>query len=254
MPPRFQHKKKSASPLRIKRSCFEFNLTDGNPEYSVRFNNHALIDHSILSLSFENNDIWGKGLKAARAVFTDGEDNYTLPAGKTSAVHDFYKEVSIPLRESSGKKRLVILRVRAFDDGIAFRYEFPVQANWTAYTLTDENTCFNLMDNPTGRVAFLENFTTSHEHLYSILPLKEIKDDTLMDMPALFEFPGKIYMAITEANLVNYAGMSLIKRNGMLTSQLSPLPGQTLIKVKALLATPHTLAGTDDQRPHRRTD
>ncbi|MDQ2862673.1 MAG: glycoside hydrolase family 97 protein, partial [Bacteroidota bacterium] len=79
--------------------------------------------------------------------------------------------------------------------------------------------------------------TTSHEHRYSVLPLHEIKNDTLMDMPALFEFPGKTYMAITEANLVNYAGMSLIKRNGMLTSQLSPLPGQNLLKVKAVL--PH---------------
>ncbi len=220
-----------------KKILFEFNLTAGNPEYAVRFNNHPLIDHSVLGLSFEDNDVWGKNLKAERAVFTDGEDNYTLPAGKTSAVHDFYKEVSIPLRESSGKKRLVILRVRAFDDGIAFRYEFPAQANWTNYTLTDENTRFNLINNPTGRVALLENFTTSHEHRYSILPLKEIKDDTLMDMPALFEFPGKIYMAITEANLVNYAGMSLIKRNGVLTSQLTPLPGQTLIKVQASL--PH---------------
>lgn len=44
-------------------------------------------------------------------------------------------------------------------------------------------------------------------------------------------------MAITEANLVNYAGMSLIKKNGLLTSQLTPLPGQQEIKVKATL--PH---------------
>ncbi|MDP4252324.1 MAG: glycoside hydrolase family 97 N-terminal domain-containing protein, partial [Bacteroidota bacterium] len=210
-----------------KRIVFSFDLVNGSPEYSVRFNNRALIEHSPLSLSFEHNDAWGVNLMAERAVFTNGEDNYTLPAGKTSRVHDIYKEVSIPLRERSGKKRLIILRVRAFDDGLAFRYEFPVQDNWTAYTLTDENTCFNLMDNPTARVAFLENFTTSHEHRYHVLPLKDIQNDTLMDMPALFEFPRKTYMAITEANLVNYGGMSLIKRRGMLQSQLSPLPGQT---------------------------
>ena len=94
-----------------------------------------------------------------------------------------------------------------------------------------------LIGNPTARVAFLENFTTSHEHLYSVMPLKDIKNDTLMDMPTLFEFPGKIYMGITEANLVDYAGMSLIKRNGLLSSQLSPLPGQKAIKVKAII--PH---------------
>jgi alpha-glucosidase len=220
-----------------KKILFEFNLTDGRPEYSVRFNKHVLIEHSILSLSFENKDVWGMNLTTDRATFADGEDNYTLPAGKTSQVHDFYKEVSIPLYERSGTKRLIILKVRAFDDGLAFRYEFPVQNNWTAYTLTDENTHFSIIGNPKARVAFLEDFTTSHEHRYNILPLKDIKDDTLMDMPALFEFPEKIFMAITEANLVNYAGMSLIKRNGMLTSQLSPLPGQSEIKVKVSL--PH---------------
>ena len=141
------------------------------------------------------------------------------------------------MKERNGKNRLIYLRVRVFNDGVAFRYEFPEQKDWHNYTLTDENTSFNLVGNPSARVAFLENFTTSHEHLYNVMPLKDIKNDTLMDMPALFEFPGKIFMSITEANLVNYAGMSLIKHNGILSSQLSPLPGQQAIKVKAEL--PH---------------
>ncbi len=53
-----------------------------------------------------------------------------------------------------------------------------------------------------------------------------------MDMPVLFDFQG-IYMAITEAELVDYAGMYLIKNGGVLTVKLSPLPGQTEICVKA---------------------
>ena len=56
-------------------------------------------------------------------------------------------------------------------------------------------------------------------------------------MPALFEFPGNIYMAITEAALLDYAGMYLMKQQGKLVSKLSPLPGQSAVKVKAVL--PH---------------
>jgi alpha-glucosidase len=141
------------------------------------------------------------------------------------------------MRDLKGKKRLIYLRVRLFNDGVAFRYEFPEQKDWHDYTLAEENTSFNLVRNPISRVAFLENFTTSHEHRYNVLPLKDIKDNVLIDMPALFEFPGKIFMGITEANLVDYAGMSLIKLNGILLSQLTPLPGQQTIKVKAIL--PH---------------
>jgi alpha-glucosidase len=44
-------------------------------------------------------------------------------------------------------------------------------------------------------------------------------------------------MAITEAALLDYAGMYLVKHNNRLQSALSPLPGQTNIKVKASL--PH---------------
>jgi alpha-glucosidase len=148
--------------------------------------------------------------------------------------NDAYAEALIPMQES---RRTINLRVRVFDDGIGFRYELPVQDEWNNYQLTDENTHFNFSGNPTARVAFLENYFTSHEHRYNVMPVKDIANDTLMDMPALFEFPGKVYLAITEANLLNYAGMSLIKRDGIFTSQLTPLPRQDEIKVKATL--PH---------------
>src|SRR5439155_20873760 len=83
----------------------------------------------------------------------------------------------------------------------------------------------------------LPNYTSSHEGFYTRLPLNEIKADTLMDMPALFEFPNNIFRAITEAELVDYAGMYLSKHNGVLISKLSPLPNQTAINVNSTL--PH---------------
>ncbi len=220
-----------------KQLSFSLSVAGGHPEYSVDYKNQNLVAHSSLGLTFIDNNFFGNDIKTGQVKVTDGIEAYTLPQGKTSKVHDTYREAFIPMQEQKGSKRIINLRVRVFDDGIGFRYELPAQNAWQNYTLTDENTSFNLIGNPTARVAFLENFTTSHEHLYNVMPLADIKNDTLMDMPVLFEFPGKIYMAITEANLVDYAGMSLIKRNGILTSQLSPLPGQSAIKVKASL--PH---------------
>jgi alpha-glucosidase len=186
---------------------------------------------------FENNDFFGDAVKSGSFKVTSGVEEYSMPVGKASQVRDDYTQAIIPLTEKDGRKRLVNFHVRIFNDGVAFRYEFPEQDNWTNYTLTDENTTFNLQGDPTGRVAFLENFNTSHEHRYDLLPLSRIADDTLMDMPALFTFSNNIHMAITEAALRNYAGMSLIKRDGILTSQLSPLPGQQEVKVRADL--PH---------------
>src|SRR5204862_8329177 len=127
--------------------------------------------------------------------------------------------------------------VRAFNDGVAFRYEFPQQKNWERYTLTDELTTFNLAQDPKVLTLFRQNYINSHEGYYDSLKLSEVKAYTLMDLPTLFQYPGNIYLAITEANLRDYAGMYLSKKNGVLTSMLSPLPNQTTIKVKAVL--PH---------------
>jgi alpha-glucosidase len=229
-----QNKVSVASPA--KEFIFRFAIVQGHPEYSVAYKGKSLAEHSRLGLTFAGN-FFGSDIKMGPVALSDGIDDYKLPQGKTSHVHDEYKEAAIPMQERNGLKRLISLRVRVFNDGVAFRYELPGQKDWHNYTLTDENTQFNLTGNPTATVAFLENFTTSHEHRYNVMPLKEIANDTLMDMPALFEFPAKVYMSITEANLVNYAGMSLMKRNGILTSQLSPLPGQDVVKVKANL--PH---------------
>jgi len=230
-----QNKVRIASP--DKNITFMFAVIAGQAEYSVSYKNKTVVDNSGLGLTFINNDFFGGDIKSGHITMADGIDDYMLSEGKASKVYDKYKEATIPMQERSGKRRVVYLKVRVFNDGVGFRYELPEQNDWNNYILIDENTNFNLAGNPTARVAFLENFTTSHEHRYNVMPLNTIANDTLMDIPALFEFPGNIYMAITEANLVNYAGMSLIKRNGILSGQLSPLPGQTAIKVKATL--PH---------------
>ena len=90
-------------------------------------------------------------------------------------VHSHYQEVRIPLERNVAPFRKINLVVRAFDDGIAFRYEFPQQKNWTSFTLLDENTTFKLTGNPTVHTLFLPNYTTSHEGIYSTLPLSDVK-------------------------------------------------------------------------------
>lgn len=216
---------------------FSFKLTPTSPVYRVDFKGNNLIEDSELGLSFQDDGDFAANLAMLEPKFREANETYELIVGKIKTVNDHYREVMIPLKEKSGAKRQINLVVRAFDDGLAFRYEFPRQENWNAYTLNNERSTFRLTHNPKLHTLFLPNFTSSHEGHYSTLLLNQVKENMLMDMPTLFEFPNKIYMAITEAALRDYAGMYLIKRNGILTSQLSPLPGQTEIKVKAVL--PH---------------
>ncbi|HEV2480389.1 MAG TPA: glycoside hydrolase family 97 catalytic domain-containing protein, partial [Puia sp.] len=111
-----------------------------------------------------------------------------------------------------------------YNDGLAFHWTFPRQPHWTSYELLAENTGFRVAGDPLVQASFLPNYTSSHEGRYTRLPFSAIKSDSLMDAPIFLEFPGGLYMAITEARLVDYAGMYLMKDKGLLRSELSPLP------------------------------
>jgi len=210
---------------------FTLNLKSNKASYSVAYQNNTLIKNSALHLVFEDTRVLKNPVIDRQPVFSEVNENYELVVGKAKKVNSHYKQVTIPLQGI--KSYRVNLEVRAFNDGIAFRYVLPKQ-NKSSYTLLQEQTEFKFTADPIVKALLLPNYTSSHEGLYTTLPLSKVKEDTLMDMPALFQFPNQTYVAITEAALVDYAGMYLIKHNGILAGNLSPLPGQTNIKVKAV--------------------
>lgn len=213
---------------------FSFSLLKNKPQYSVSYNKQPLIKNASLKLEIEDGKPFENCTMPQKPSFLSAIENYNLVVGKTSSVNQPFKKAVIYLK---GAGYLVNLEVKAFNDGLAFRYVFPEQAGKKTFTLLEERTQFNFIDDPVVIALLLPNFTTSHEGFYTTATFRSIKNDTLFDMPALFQFPNHIFMAITEAALLDYAGMYLTKRNGILTSQLSPLPNQERIKVKAKL--PH---------------
>ena len=217
---------------------FQFTLSKQAPIYEVLYKGKTLIEDSDLGFIFTENQCFMSNLKLGKVIYTEVDESYDLVIGKTSQVRDIHRQVIIPLVEDKeGVERKINLVIRVFNDGVAFRYEFPQQKDWTSFTLLDELSTFNINGNPTVRTLFWNNYTHSHEGIYNKLPYEKIVNDTLMDLPTLFEFDQNLIMLITEANLRDYAGMYLKKVGGNLVSQLSPLPGQDLIKVKATL--PH---------------
>jgi alpha-glucosidase len=182
-------------------------------------------------------------------VFKDSVEDYSLITGKTSHVHDAWKEMLIPL-QSANSKRMVQLAVRAFNDGVAFQYRFPAQSGVDTFQLSDENTTFHLNGDPVVKALLLPNYTSSHEGYYTTVAFNDFKEDTLIDMPALFEFPSHTYLAITEAALLDYAGMYLLKHDGILTSKTFSVANtcrRRTNKSEGGFAACESLACTDDE-------
>src|ERR1700749_436431 len=169
------------------RLVFGFFVKNNAAFYDVSFKNQPLIEHSTLRLEFDNG-MFGDNIKNGKPVFREADEDYQLFTGKAKKVHERFDEVIIPLQENSSSKKLNLV-VRVFNDGLAFRYSIPQQENWNSFTLLDEHTTFRFAGNPVSHSLMFGNYTSSHEGIYNTVPFKEIKEDTLMDMPATFEFP-----------------------------------------------------------------
>ena len=218
------------------RLVFAFQIENGLPDYTVIFKGNYLIKNSKMNLELEGTGKFTRATYRQKPIFKEVNESYNLIVGKANVVKNHYKQAIIYLVDEANKDYKLDIEVRVFNDGVAFRYILPAQAGQASFTLLEEQTEFHV-GNPKIKALLLPNLTTSHEGLYTTSLLSEIKEDTLIDMPALFQFDDKTFMAITEAALLDHAGMYLIKKKGILYSQLSPLPGQEKTKVKAKL--PH---------------
>jgi alpha-glucosidase len=175
------------------------------------------------------------------------EDSKTTPInaeyrqhpGKRSRVVDRCRETVISFVEKQPARRWQLI-VRAYDDGVAFRYRFSKQDNWPALEISAERTAFEFRDGTTAFALPLNSFTTSYERRYERKPITEIDKEWLLGLPMLVEIPGRGWAAVTEANLTDYAGMYLARSpesNATMISRLSPLPKEPKVAVRALL--PH---------------
>jgi alpha-glucosidase len=218
-----------------KQLVYTFTMQGGRPSYTIAYKGRQLVGTSLLSLEFEERGKPVRDIRVKGHQMKQIDETYELVVGKTRSARDHCNELTINLEEQ-GVSREFNLVIRAYDDGIAFRYEFPQQEYWSSFILTEENSSFNLTGDPRALVLFRPGFTTSHEGLYTDVAYADLREESLMDLPAVFDFDG-VYVAVTEAALHDYAGMYLVKHEGSLVSRLSPLPGQEEIKVKAEL--PH---------------
>jgi alpha-glucosidase len=219
-----------------KKIRYEFDIRNGQAGYRIFYHDRLLIDFSTVDLVFRTDSL-SQGVRLEKVVRLDSLEQYTLMTGRSSQVKDFFHQVSIFLGETNKPFRKVILQVRAFDDGLAFRYQFP-RDHGDSLFLRQEKSGFQITGNPGVHALVLPDYFSSHEGNYLHRLYRDLPKDSLMDMPVFLAFPDSIYLAVTEAALLDYAGMYLMKTQTGLVSNLSPLPSHAEYAVIGSL--PHT--------------
>lgn len=97
------------------------------------------------------------------------------------------------------------LEVRAFDDGIGYRFIVPGADD--AVRTPDEYSQFIV---PSGATMWFQDLDGHYEGEFKQMRIDDVKAGQWAGPPATFELPGGAgYGVIAEANLVNYSGMGL---------------------------------------------
>jgi alpha-glucosidase len=195
--------------------------------YSVSYRGQPVVADSPLGLDFRNQPSFGE-LKLA-VQHSDAFDTTSVPVwGKLSPIRNRYNEFKLSFVETASPMRVLTLIFRAYEDGVAFRYDLA-DLGLQNFELTRERTGFRFAGDPVVWATVYPSFHTSSEQHYPRQRLSDLPDGGIVGLPMLVE-AGGVYAAIAEADLTDWAGMSLKPTNGGLVANLSPrLDGRGLV-------------------------
>lgn len=210
--------------------------------YSVSYNNKPVIDPSNIGFTFMQAPPLGSEMKVVSAKTNSVDETWKPVLKRYSEISNKYNALVLELQEKKFPSRYLNIEFRAFDDGVAFHYEFPGQFNNRPFVLMDENVQFNFHDDCVSWGADHVNYHSSQEHEYFKRNLSDLSEEMVFGLPMTIK-ASNCYLAITEANLNNWAGMYLkadkSAGNKNLKLQLAPLPGQDEKGRKVEVSTPH---------------
>ena len=210
-----------------------FALQDNMPMYHVLFKNDTIIRPSQLGFEFKTQDAL-ESFKVINAETQQIDESWEQPWGENKQIHNNYAELKLELKEITEAGRLMNMYFRAYNDGVAFRYEFPEQAKLNDFVIMDELTAFDVVGNPETWWIWADYNT--YEKLYQQTPMDEAE---WVATPVTMKADNNVHISIHEAALTNYAGMTLKqKESGVYEAELVPWANGDKVRSSAPMLTP----------------
>lgn len=194
----------------------------GQAVYAIQYKNQPLIEASTLGFEFLDQPALDTGLQIHAVRSGSFSETWEMPWGEQLNVNNEYHYLEVDFREQNSPKRRFSLHIRAYDDGLGFRYVFPRQKNLDEVLITEENTWFTLHDN--HLCWWTPGDWDIYEHLYNTTRFSAIDALSKRDHPNLaqthipvnavntpvtMKTSEGIHLSFHEAALVDYAGITL---------------------------------------------
>jgi alpha-glucosidase len=188
--------------------------------YVVTRGGETVLTTSALGLEFDGQPDLGR-LVLEKVTKSTTDREIPLVATKASSARDHYRAATLHFRDRADRARRLLVDVRAYDDGVAFRYRIDGSA---PARLRGEKTAFMPAGEPDCLVSL---FDGAHEVPFARQKISQLDDKRGYDVPVVCTTPsGRTAYAITQAHLEGYTGASLWREGAGLRVHLSGTPGR----------------------------
>jgi alpha-glucosidase len=222
-----------------------FNLNEqGAPIYELSYGQKAVILPSRLGLELKREDESAKtdfdwkertdidkldsktnlydGFSIANVSETTFDETWTPVWGEESSIRNHYNELAVTLNQPAND-RSIIIRFRLFNDGLGFRYEFPMQKELNYFVIKEEHSQFAMAGDHTA--FWIPGDYDTQEYQYQKSRLSEIRglmkdaitpnssqtpfSPTGVQTALMMKTDDGLYINLHEAALLDYSCMHL---------------------------------------------
>lgn len=223
----------------------------GEPAYKVSYKGKEVIKPSKMGISLKSGESLTKNFRIVNSEKSSFDENWAPVLGEESSIRNHYNQMTLHLKQNETNKKLDIV-FKVYDEGVAFRYEFPMEKSVDYFVISEENTEFNLTGD--HKTFWIPGDYDSQEYNYNETKLSEIDISKInidngiglktitsnfrVQSPLMMKSADGLYLNIFEAAVNNYPVMLLDvdTKKLRLTSHLVP----NALGDKAYLRTPST--------------
>ena len=198
--------------------------------YRVSYRGQPVLTDSPLGIDFIDMRPMDRDFEIVRTARDSHDDTWENRFGTASKVRDHYSELTLALREKQAPFRRVDVIFRAYNEGVAFRYFLPREGGLKDFVISSESTGFYFAREGSTFALNIGRFQSPYESEFEHLRLDQIKPTSIIGLPLLVELAGGPWVAITEADLTDYAGLYVGAAPGVpngLAGKLSPMIGHS---------------------------
>ena len=209
----------------------------GEPVYELSYKDKVVIKPSKLGLELKDDPGLMTGFAIADVKTSTFDETWEPVWGEVKQIRNHYNEMAVTLKQAA-QNRNIVIRFRVFDDGLGFRYEFPLQKNLNYFVIKEEHTQFAMAGD--HKAFWIPGDYDTQEYDYTESKLSEIRglmegaitgnasqtqfSPTGVQTSLQMKTDDGLYINLHEAALVDYSCMhlNLDDKNLVFESWLTP--------------------------------